>query len=89
MLIEKVEIINELGLHARAAAKFVACASRFESTMQVRKDDKMVDGKSIMSIMLLAASIGSILEIEVCGADESEAMTAIINLIANKFGEEN
>jgi phosphocarrier protein len=89
MLIQKVEIINELGLHARAAAKFVACASRFESTMQVRKDDKMVDGKSIMSIMLLAASIGSILEIEVCGADEGEAMTAIIDLIANKFGEEN
>jgi len=89
MLLQQVEIINELGLHARAAAKFVACSSRFESSMTVRKGGKEVDGKSIMSIMMLAASIGSVLEIQVEGPDEQEAMDAILTLIADRFDEES
>lgn len=88
MLCEKVEIINELGLHARAAAKFVECTGHFQSSFKVRKDGKEVDGKSIMSVMMLAASIGSVLEIEVSGEDEEEAMKALIDLINNRFGEE-
>ncbi len=89
MLLKQVEIINELGLHARAAAKFVACSSRFESSMTVRKDGKEVDGKSIMSVMMLAASIGSILELQVEGPDEQDAMDAMLALISDRFGEES
>lgn len=89
MLCEKVEIVNELGLHARAAAKFVECTGHFESSFVIRKDGKEVDGKSIMSVMMLAASIGSILEIQVSGEDENEAFKALQTLINDKFGEEN
>jgi phosphocarrier protein HPr len=88
MLTENIEIINQLGLHARAAAKFVSTATRFESKITLSKDGKSVDGKSIMSVMMLAASIGSVLEVTTDGPDESDAMTAIRNLINDKFGEE-
>jgi len=88
MLTENIEIINQLGLHARAAAKFVSTATRFESKITLSKDGKSVDGKSIMSVMMLAASIGSVLEIKTDGADENDAMTAIRELINDKFGEE-
>lgn len=87
MRCETVEIVNQLGLHARAAAKFVATATRFESKVALAKDGKVVDGKSIMSVMMLAASIGTMLEIKTDGPDEQEAMTAIKELIADKFGE--
>lgn len=87
MLCEQVEIVNQLGLHARAAAKFVATATRFECKISLAKDDKEVDGKSIMSVMMLAASIGTILELKTDGPDESEAMEAIKALIADYFGE--
>lgn len=85
---EQIEIINQLGLHARAAAKFVSTATRFESKVKLSKDGKEVDGKSIMSVMMLAASVGSQVEITTDGPDEEEALTAIKSLINDKFGEE-
>ncbi len=87
MLRQKITIINKLGLHARAAAKFVSCASAFSSTIKVGNDGNLVDGKSIMSIMMLAAGKGTELDLEVDGADEEEALAAIIELIDNRFEE--
>lgn len=87
MQTEKIKIINQLGLHARAAAKLVSTATRFESQITLIKDNKEVDGKSIMSVMMLAASIGTILEVKTSGADEVEALTAIRELIEDYFGE--
>ncbi|EED33889.1 phosphocarrier protein HPr [gamma proteobacterium NOR5-3] len=80
-------IINKLGLHARAASKFVSCASRFGSKIQVSKDGQWVDGKSIMSVMMLAAGKGSTLNLRVEGADEAEASAAIHELVGDFFGE--
>ena len=88
MLSENIKIINKLGLHARAAAKFVATANQFESTIKLAKEDRCVNGKSIMSVMMLAASCGTYLNLEVEGQDEHEALAAIKTLIADKFGEE-
>lgn len=88
MLSENIKIINKLGLHARAAAKFVSTAGQFESTIKLSKDDRCVDGKSIMSVMMLAASCGTTLKIEANGPDENDALSAIKQLIENKFGEE-
>lgn len=88
MLSEKIEIVNKLGLHARAAAKFVSTANQYESAIQLSKDDRCVDGKSIMSVMMLAASCGTFLNLQVEGPDENDAFTAIKTLIADKFGEE-
>ncbi len=87
MLSEQIEIINKLGLHARAAAKFVGTATRFESSVTIAKEDRKVDGKSIMSVMMLAASCGSFVDISCEGSDEHEAMNAIKDLIHDKFGE--
>lgn len=87
MLRQRITIINKLGLHARAAAKFVSCASAFSSSVQVGQDDKMVDGKSIMSIMMLAAGKGTELELQVDGPDEQAALAAITQLIENRFDE--
>lgn len=87
MLSENIVIINKLGLHARAAAKFVSTASKFESTIKITKDDREVDGKSIMSVMMLAASCGTTINVMTDGADESEALLAIKELINDKFGE--
>jgi len=87
MLNEKIEIINQLGLHARAAAKFVSTATRFESQVTLTKDGREVDGKSIMSVMMLAASIGTVLEVRTEGPDEHEALEAIKALILDFFGE--
>ncbi len=67
MIETQVTIINKLGLHARAAAKFVGCAASFSSTIQTGKDGNLVDGKSIMSIMMLAAGKGTILDLHICG----------------------
>lgn len=82
-----VEIINKLGLHARAASKFVKLASRFESKVLLRKGTREANGKSIMGVMMLAASQGTMLELLVDGADESDAMEALETLIADYFGE--
>jgi phosphocarrier protein len=82
-----VTIINKLGLHARAASKFVNVAKRYASRIEVGSAAKTVDGKSIMSIMLLAASQGTELQLRVDGDDEADALQAILALIADRFGE--
>jgi phosphocarrier protein HPr len=82
-----VVIVNKLGLHARAASKFVNLAKRFESRIEVTNAAKCVDGKSIMSIMLLAASQGTEICLRINGDDELDAMQAITELIADRFGE--
>ena len=87
MIREQITIINKLGLHARAAAKFVGCAGAFSSSIQAGKDGQLVDGKSIMSVMMLAAGKGTVLDIEISGDDEEAAMEALKTLIANRFDE--
>lgn len=81
-------IKNNLGLHARAAAAFVKVSNRFQSEIFVRKDDTQVNGKSIMGVLMLAASKGTAVEITAEGADSRDAMEALENLIEQKFGEE-
>ncbi len=80
-------IINKLGLHARAAAKFVGCASSFASTIRAGRDGNLVDGKSIMSVMMLAAGKGTVLDLHIEGRDEQAALEALQALIANRFDE--
>ena len=87
MIQTQVTIINKLGLHARAAAKFVACTSSFSSSIKAGKDGQLIDGKSIMSVMMLAAGKGSILDLEIEGRDEDAALEALQLLIANRFDE--
>jgi phosphocarrier protein len=87
MIQTQVTIINKLGLHARAAAKFVGCASAFSSRIRTGKDGELVDGKSIMSIMMLAAGKGTVLDLEIEGSDEGEALEALQQLINNRFDE--
>lgn len=87
MLACSVTIINKLGLHARAAAKFVSTTSRFSSQIRVSKASQTIDGKSIMAVMMLAASKGTTLELTVDGDDETDALAAIVNLIEDRFGE--
>ena len=82
-----VTIVNKLGLHARAASTFVNLAQRFAAKVEVVSPVKTVDGKSIMSIMLLAASQGTEIVLRTDGEDEVEAMQAIEALIADRFGE--
>lgn len=86
MLKETTTIINKAGLHARAAAKFVELTGGLESSVQIGHG-KMVDGKSILSLMMLAAVQGTELTIEVDGPDEEQAMSAILALIQNRFDE--
>ncbi|WED43419.1 HPr family phosphocarrier protein [Legionella cardiaca] len=87
MIKTKVTIINKLGLHARASAKFVSTTSRFQSHIDVTKDSKTINGKSIMGVMMLAANKGSELVLTIEGPDEVEMEKAIIDLINNCFGE--
>ncbi len=82
-----VEVINRLGLHARAAAKFMQTAASFTCEVWVEKQAKRVNGKSIMGLMMLAASQGSELMITTTGEDEVAALQALITLINNRFGE--
>lgn len=84
---ETATIINKLGLHARASAKFVATASKFQATIEVKRGDKTVNGKSIMGVMMLAATKGTELEISADGDDAEKAVTTICKLIADRFGE--
>jgi len=81
-------IVNKLGLHARASALFVKTASRFTSEVKLAKEGVEVNGKSIMGIMMLAASKGTTVSLSVSGDDELEAMQTIGELITNGFGEE-
>jgi phosphocarrier protein len=86
-LTREVEICNRLGLHARAAARFVHTASRFQARIQIERNGQMVDGKSILGLLLLAATQGSTLRIVASGQDETEAVEALVSLVADRFGE--
>ncbi len=83
-----ITIINKLGLHARAAAKFVQVASKFESDINISHKGKEVSGKSIMGVMMLAAGKGSEIHIMAKGNDEKQALESIENLILDRFGED-
>ena len=83
----EVEIVNKLGLHARASAKLTQLAAKFQSDVQISRNGRKVNAKSIMGVMMLAASKGVVLGIETTGADEAQAMQALINLIEDCFGE--
>lgn len=87
MIKTKITIINRLGLHARASAKFVSTAARFQSQINVTKDSQTVNGKSIMGVMMLAANKGSELTLEIDGPDEVLMNEALVQLINNFFGE--
>ena len=78
-------IVNRLGLHARAAAKFVQLASRYQSSIRVSVGDRIRDGKSILGLLLLAASYGSRVMIEADGVDESDALRELVDLVARGF----
>ncbi len=88
MITKQLTILNKLGIHARPAAQFVRTASRFQAAVTVEKDGEAVDGKSIMGLMMLAVGWGAVINVNVEGADESEAMKALEDLINSKFGEE-
>lgn len=88
MLETEIEIINKLGLHARAAAKLVKLVSSFDSHVEIGKGDQMVNAKSIMGVMMLAASRGTSLRLSAEGSDEAAAMDAVVNLINDKFEED-
>lgn len=85
---QEFEIVNKLGLHARASALFVKTASKFQSEVKLARESVEVNGKSIMGIMMLAASKGTKIRLTVEGADEAEAMQTIGALIVDGFGEE-
>ena len=87
MLQQTTTIVNKLGLHARAAAKFVTQASLYDSEINLRRNNQDVNGKSIMGVMMLAAAKGSEIEIIIDGSDEKQAMQSLLELIANRFGE--
>ena len=89
MVIRSVEVTNALGLHARAAARFVHLATRFNSQIRVSRDAKVMDGKSIMGILLLAAARGTRLTISAEGPDEMTAVDSLIQLVESGFGEES
>lgn len=87
MQYREIEILNKLGLHARASARLTQLASQFQSEVWLSRNDRKVNAKSIMGVMMLAASKGVIVGIETTGADEAEAMQALVDLIGNRFGE--
>jgi phosphocarrier protein HPr len=87
MLEEKLEIVNKLGLHARAASKLATLCAKYSSKILVHKNSQKADGKSIMSLMLLAAGKGAFIDVNCTGDDEAAAMAAIAALIANRFDE--
>jgi phosphocarrier protein HPr len=87
MLKQDIEIINKLGLHARASSKLTQTASQFNSEIWIEKSGRKVNAKSIMGVMMLAAGMGSTIGLEANGADEVEAMAALQALINDYFGE--
>jgi len=88
MTSRSVTVVNQLGMHARAAAKFVHLASRYQSQVLVARDARQMDGKSIMGILLLAAACGSSITISAEGTDELEAVEALAALVQSGFGED-
>ncbi len=87
MIRRTVRIQNRLGLHARAAARFVHTAARFESRVTAGRDGRVMDGKSILGILLLGASRGTTIEITAEGSDEAAAIEALVTLVESHFGE--
>ena len=87
MTSQAVTVVNQLGMHARAAAKFVHLATRYEARVRVARDRREIDGKSIMGILLLAAARGVSITITAEGADEREAVDALVELVQSGFGE--
>ena len=83
-----VEIINKRGLHARASAKFVRAASTFDAEVRVSKDGHTVDARSIMGLMMLAAGPGCCIDIEAEGAEAEQALDALVELVTNRFDED-
>jgi len=88
MTSQAVTVVNQLGMHARAAAKFVHLAGRFDARVKVAHDRREMDGKSIMGILLLAAARGSTITISAEGADERDAVDALVALVRSGFGED-
>jgi phosphocarrier protein HPr len=84
---QEVEIVNKLGLHARAAAKLTQTASQFASEVWVSRNGRRVNAKSIMGVMMLAAGRGSRIQVETEGADADAALAAVVTLVTDKFGE--
>lgn len=89
MIKSNITIINKLGLHARAAAKLVTLAMKYESIIEIEFHDRKINGKSIMGVMMLAASKGTQLVLHTEGNDEQQAAEAIEQLVNNRFDEEN
>jgi phosphocarrier protein HPr len=89
MIKRELTIVNKLGLHARAAAKLAATAGRFASAIRVGRDGHLVDAKSVMSLMLLAAAQGTTLEFSFEGIDEADALESVATLIAERFHEDS
>ncbi len=87
MVEKEIVIRNKLGLHARAAVKFVNLANRYSSKVRIIRNETEIDGKSILGILTLAATKGTPIILQVSGKDEEEAMEALVRLIQNKFGE--
>jgi phosphocarrier protein HPr len=85
MVASQCAITNALGLHARAAARFVQLASRFKSQVQVTRGARTVDGKSILGLLLLAAARGTVIDLAIAGEDEQAALDALVGLIARGF----
>lgn len=83
----ETEIVNKLGLHARASAKLTQLAGSFDSEVWLEKGTRRINAKSIMGVMMLAAGKGSTVVIETLGSDEQAALESLLNLIADKFGE--
>jgi phosphocarrier protein HPr len=87
MMKRPVKVVNKLGLHARASAKLTQVASKFQSAVWLTRNARRVNAKSIMGVMMLAAGMGSTVELETDGPDEGEAIDALERLFAEKFGE--
>ena len=87
MQYKEIKILNKLGMHARASAKFTQLAGRYRSDVWLTRNDRKVNAKSIMGVMMLAANQGAALVIETTGEDEIEAMQALVQLIEDRFGE--
>lgn len=88
MKTERVTLCNRLGLHARAASKLVNTAAGFRSDVWMVRDERRVNAKSIMGVLMLAAPVGTELEIECDGPDEDQALAALVDLVADRFGED-
>ncbi len=84
----ELTIVNKLGLHARAAAKLVTLAGQFNATIVLRRNDRQVNGKSMMGVLMLAAAQGTTISVDASGSDATAALDAITELVADRFGEE-